>query len=78
MAKKYIDVSLAPIYFNSEACEQIKYMPTSDVQEVIRCKNCIYYKEGNLLSPNKFCFRLKHNGKMLVTIFHLMIFVAVA
>ena len=34
MAKKYIDVSLAPIYLNSEACEQIKYMPEADVQEV--------------------------------------------
>ena len=34
MAKKYIDVSLVPIYLNSEACEQIKFMPEADVQEV--------------------------------------------
>lgn len=28
--------------------------------EVVRCKDCKWYKEGKLLSPNKFCFRLKH------------------
>lgn len=34
MAKKFIDADLAPIYLNSAACEQIKYMPAADVQEV--------------------------------------------
>ena len=38
-------------------------LPTENTVEIVRCKNCIHYKEGNLLSPNKFCFRLKHNGK---------------
>lgn len=47
MAKKFIDADLAPIYLNSAACEQIKYMPTADVQEVRHgkwagtvCTNC--------------------------------------
>ena len=29
-------------------------------EPVIRCKNCEYYREGALLAPNRFCFRLKH------------------
>lgn len=31
-----------------------------DKVEVVRCKDCKWYKEGELLAPNKFCFRLKH------------------
>ena len=34
--------------------------PAVDAVEVVRCKDCKWYKEGKLLSPNKFCFRLKH------------------
>lgn len=31
--------------------------------EVVRCKDCKWYKESKLLAPNKFCFRLKdRNG----------------
>ena len=26
----------------------------------VRCEGCKWYKEGELLAPNKFCFRLKH------------------
>lgn len=31
---KYIDADIAPYYLNLQACEQIKSMPTEDVQEV--------------------------------------------
>ena len=27
---------------------------------VVHCKDCRYYRTGPLLTPNKFCFRLKH------------------
>lgn len=31
---------------------------------VVRCGECKWYKEGELLAPNKFCFRLKdRDGK---------------
>ena len=41
---RYVDANSAPIYLNADACEQIKYMPTADVVEVVRCKDCIFYK----------------------------------
>jgi len=34
--------------------------PAVDSVEVVRCKDCKHYKEGELLAPNKFCFRLMH------------------
>lgn len=34
--------------------------PTVDAVPVVRCRDCKYYKSGELLYPNKFCFRLKH------------------
>lgn len=33
---------------------------TVDAVVVVRCKDCKYYKEGRVLAPNKFCFRLNH------------------
>ena len=37
-----------------------------DAVPVVRCKDCKHYKEGELLSPNKFCFRLKdRNGEAI-------------
>ena len=35
---RYVDADLSPIYLNSAACEQIKQMPTADVQEVRHAK----------------------------------------
>ena len=32
---RYVDANSAPIYLNADACEQIKYMPTVDVVEVV-------------------------------------------
>lgn len=28
--------------------------------KVVRCKDCKWYQESEILPPNKFCFRLKH------------------
>ena len=30
-----------------------------DFVPVVRCKDCKWYQESELLAPNKFCFRLK-------------------
>lgn len=62
---------LEPYYTKCEQCaeeheqlarwlEELKRYRTADVVEVVRCKDCIYYKEGELLAPNKFCYRLMH------------------
>ena len=38
--------------------------PTIEAVPVVRCKDCKWYKEGEHLAPNRFCFRLKDaNGK---------------
>ena len=36
-------------------------MPSAQ-PEIIRCKDCNWYREGVHLSPNKFCYRLKDNS----------------
>lgn len=41
---RYINADLAPMWLNADACEQIKHIPTADVVEVVRCKDCIFYK----------------------------------
>ena len=42
---RYVDANFAPLYLNTTACEQIKFMPTAqDVVEVVRCKDCEYRK----------------------------------
>lgn len=40
--------------------EYAELLPTVDAVPVVRCKDCKYYNRGELLAPNKFCFRLKH------------------
>ena len=34
--------------------------PSADVAPVVRCRECKYCKESDLLAPNKFCYRLRH------------------
>ena len=42
----------------------IECLPTIDAVPVVRCKDCKYYREGVMLPPQKFCFRLKdRNGE---------------
>ena len=35
-------------------------VPAVDAVEVVRCKDCKWYKESEFLKPIKFCYRLKH------------------
>jgi hypothetical protein len=28
--------------------------------KIVRCKDCKWYREGEIFAPNKFCFRLRH------------------
>lgn len=42
------------------ALDEIRRAPTVDAEVVVRCKDCKYYKEGRVLAPNKFCFRINH------------------
>ena len=37
----------------------IKKQSAVDAVEVVRCKDCKWYKVSKLLAPDKFCFRLK-------------------
>ena len=39
--------------------KDIRNAPTVDAVEVVRCKDCKWYKEGKYLAPNKFCYRMK-------------------
>ena len=41
---------------------RIGEQPTVDAVEVVRCKDCKWYKEGKYLAPNKFCYRLKERS----------------
>jgi hypothetical protein len=48
------------------AIAKVKRMPTIDAVPVVLCKDCKYYREGKVLSPQKFCFRLKgRDGKAI-------------
>lgn len=42
---RYVNANLVPLYLNTAACEQIKSMPTADVQEV-RHGKWIYNPNG--------------------------------
>ena len=33
--------------------------PVVDMVEVVRCRDCKWYREGEHFAPTKFCFRLK-------------------
>ena len=43
--------------------EAISKVPTVDAVEVVRCKDCKWYKESNHseLYPMRFCYRLKND-----------------
>lgn len=41
------------------ATMELNVQKENDVVEVVRCKDCKYYKESPLLAPNRFCFRLR-------------------
>lgn len=59
---QFIEHGLNEKKFGYDAIEilgEINYAPAADAVEVIRCKDCKWYKESKLLAPDKFCFRLK-------------------
>ncbi len=41
------------------AVKAAEKLPAADAVEVVRCKDCKWYKVSKLLAPDKFCFRLK-------------------
>lgn len=41
------------------AVKAVEKLPAAGTVEVVRCKDCKWYKVSKLLAPNKFCFRLK-------------------
>lgn len=65
MAKKYVDVSLAPLFLNENGCKMIKQMPAADVQEVIKCKDCKHclkdftWREAHLCMISSFARSVK-------------------
>jgi hypothetical protein len=48
-------------YLNSRTL--VRTAPAVDAAEVVRCKDCIYYKTGEYFKDMKFCFRLKYPKK---------------
>jgi len=39
--------------------QDVDEQPAVDAVPVVRCRECKWYKEGKLLGPTKFCFRLR-------------------
>jgi hypothetical protein len=42
-----------------ELYRRIKKIKATDALKVVRCRDCIYYKESELLGPTKFCYYYK-------------------
>ena len=38
----------------------IKQAPVCNAVRVVRCKECKYYREGEIMEGIKFCYRLRH------------------
>ena len=55
----YTDACIMLDKYQNEVVPKLREQLKNRV-EVVRCKDCVYYQEGKLLAPNKFCFRLKH------------------
>lgn len=41
--------------------KKVMAAPTVDAVPVVRCKDCKYYREGEIFKDIKFCFRLRGN-----------------
>ena len=44
-----------------KANDVFKLLDNAPTQKIVHCRECIYYKMGKFLAPNKFCYR--HNDK---------------
>lgn len=53
MKKHYDAITIDGMIRGIEKQEEVKAV------EVIRCKDCVYYKDGEHFHGTKFCFRLK-------------------
>lgn len=52
------------VYDANSVLDSIDEQPTVDAVEVVRCKDCKWYKPGDLFTDIMFCHRLKkENGK---------------
>lgn len=40
--------------------EKIESLPTADVEEVVRCKDCVHYKPFLHKKNRKYCFKFDH------------------
>lgn len=59
--KSWAVIIQKPRYYSREDADfVIDAQAAVDAVEVVRCKDCKWYKEGRILKENKFCFRLKH------------------
>ncbi len=65
LAEAY-DVVIDGSVFKVVQVETLYGLPTIDAVPVVRCKDCKHYREGKVLSPQNFCFRLKdRNGEAI-------------
>lgn len=59
-----IKIGANPTQVYNEVLQVIAESPTVDAVEVVRCKDCKWYKPGDLFTDIMFCHRLKKaNGK---------------
>ena len=59
-AEKELMYAMVGTGYQSRAIDAIKFVPTADVVEVVRCKDCKYWNNGDcyrleLSMPNDFC-----------------------
>lgn len=55
--EKKEDVTALLLASFAKSC--VMFCNTVDAVPVVRCRDCKWYKEGKLLGPTKFCFRLR-------------------
>ena len=53
---RLVNADHAPVYLNEAACKQIKNMPTVDAVEVVRCRNCKFFRAMKY-SGSTYCKR---------------------
>lgn len=58
-AIELLELAINDSWEPSYAAERMREVPAADVRPVVYCKDCKWYRESELLAPNRFCFRLK-------------------
>ena len=54
------EAAVGRMYAIKEFISLQKKIESGQLVEVVRCRDCKYYRASAMLAPNKFCFRLKH------------------